>query len=173
MIINPKVAIEKNWIKGIQNPDKQIQPNAIDFTLDEVREFIPTFKSSSPFGPAYVGENNKRIRELEPMQPTEGYWYLEPQTVYDGMSDMYVQLPEGVAAILFTRSTFTRNGTFIMSGLYDSGFKGHIGFTIYNMAKEQFIVETGTRIGQIMFVSADSAGMYSGQYNHTQGTDWK
>jgi deoxycytidine triphosphate deaminase len=167
MIINPICAIEENWIREIKNPKKQVQPNAIDFTLDVVRKFIPTFQS------ARVGESSKKMRELELMQPTEGLWYLEPQTVYDGMSDTYVEVPEGVAAILFTRSTFARNGTFIMSGLYDSGFKGHIGFTVYNMAKEQLIIEVGTRIGQIMFVTADSAGTYSGQYNHTQGTDWK
>ena len=35
MYISPQVAIDNGWIKGITDPEKQIQPNAIDFTLDQ------------------------------------------------------------------------------------------------------------------------------------------
>ena len=35
MFINPKIAIEKGWITGLNDLDKQVQPNAIDFTADK------------------------------------------------------------------------------------------------------------------------------------------
>lgn len=106
-------------------------------------------------------------RSLEKDPPE--FWHLSSKKVYDGMSDVYVNLPEGIAAQLIIRSTFNRNGIFLTSGLYDSGFKGHIGFAIHNNSGEAKI-GFGTRIGQIIFVSSDSVGSYAGGWNHEEGT---
>jgi len=166
MFINPKIAIEKGWIKGIKDPAKQVQPNAIDFTLDKVMalstEVLP-----------FISETSKIMRALDEItaDPFLEEWMLEGGRVYDGTSDVYVEVPEGVAAILYTRSTFARNGVIIASGLYDSGFKGNVGFTIYTIGGP-IIVRVGTRIGQIAFVGAESAGLYTGGYNHPEGTHY-
>lgn len=172
MFINPKIAIERGWIKGIKDPAKQVQPNAIDFTLDKVMILNTDIIAT-------IGETHKTMRPLYPysltpayhLDPVETYWALEGLRVYDGMSDMYVEVPEGVAAVLYTRSTFARNGVFITSGLYDSGFKGNIGFTIYTIGGP-INIDPGTRIGQIAFIGAESAGVYAGGYNHEQGTHY-
>ena len=152
MFINPKVAIEKGWIRGIKDPAKQVQPNAIDFTLDKVMAFLGGEV-------ARLSESVKQMRALEMYEPTRiltmgdetPFWVLQAQKVYDGMSDIYVEVPEGAAAILYTRSTFARNGVFITSGLYDSGYKGNIGFTIYTVGGS-IDIGVGTRIGQVAFV---------------------
>lgn len=165
MFINPKLAIEKGWIKGILNPAKQVQPNAIDFTLDYV-------KSVKVGGIARITEGAKYMRELYDHHTNEkGSWTLGGGLVYDGTSDVFVELPEGVAAVLFTRSTFARNGVFIVSGLYDSGYVGQVGFTIYTLGG-MIDIARGTRIGQIAFVHSESAGAYAGGYNHQQGTHY-
>jgi deoxycytidine triphosphate deaminase len=168
MFINPKVAIENGWIKGITDPAKQVQPNAIDFTVDKMMVLDRWYT-------ARVSESYKAMRSLAEVSlrpdAEEPYWYLEQSHVYDGMSNMYVEVPEGVAAILYIRSTFARNGVLLASGLYDSGFKGHIGFTIYPHGGDIEIVP-GTRIGQIAFVHADAHAVYAGEYNHEQGTHY-
>lgn len=164
MFINPQTAIEKGWIKGIHDTDKQVQPNAIDFTLDQL-------KRVNEYMVAKLSESGKTMRTLIDADVYDEGWNLERGTVYDGTSDMYVELPDGVAAILFTRSTLARNGVFIVSGLYDSGYKGHIGFTIYPIGGRTMIAP-GTRVGQIAFISADSAGLYAGGWNHHQGTHY-
>lgn len=164
MFINPKVAIEKGWVKGIKDPAKQVQPNAIDFTLDKV--FMQEQTS------ARISEGGKTMRPVQEWQVEDsGFWTLSGQRVYDGTSDVYVEVPEGVAAILYTRSTFARNGVFIMSGLYDTGYKGNIGFTIYTLGGP-IDIAPGTRIGQIAFVAAENAGVYAGGYNHDAGKHW-
>lgn len=161
MFINPKVAIEKGWVRGIRDEKLQVQPNAIDFTLDKLFRQQPST--------ARISENSKVMRPLQEQEiEATGYWLLEGQCVYDGTSDVYVEVPEGVAAILFTRSTFARNGILIASGLYDAGYKGHVGFTIYTHGGSVEIAP-GTRIGQIGFALAPSAKMYAGQYNHKEG----
>lgn len=175
MFINPKTAIERGWIKG-DITDTHIQPNAIDFTLDRVF-FI------NPIGSCAITEFGKRMRPQQevtvlpikrqlydiPNAPDDLYgWNLE-QGSWDCMSDFYVEVPPGVAAYLIIRSTFNRNGLFITSGLYDSGFKGHIGFVLHNLLGHTTI-QQGTRVGQIIFVSSENAGVYAGGWNHEQGT---
>lgn len=165
MFIKPTVAIEKGWIKGIKDPAKQVQPNAIDFTLD-------TLLGLSAMTPALVSESGKTMRQtFDMISSVNGAWHLAQGVVYDGTSEMYVEVPEGVAAILYTRSTLARNGVFLLSGLYDSGYKGHIGFTIYPVGGA-IEIAPGTRVGQIAFVSAESAGMYAGGWNHAEGTHY-
>ena len=168
MFINPKIAIAEGWITGIVDSEKQVQPNAIDFTLDK----LFSINHTSHF---VISENEKKMRGGEQLVPAELrvtphtlFWKLE-QTIYDGLSDIYVDIPDGVAAMLVTRSTFTRNGVFITSGLYDSGFKGNIGFTIHNWLGVTTI-GVGTRIGQIIFVESENARQYAGGYNHEAGT---
>lgn len=176
MFINPRTAIQEGWIRHPDvttinewNERKFISPNAIDFTLD--RLFNITFTSF------HISEEGKQMRggeEVVPITPRNGepdYWKLNANSVYDGMSNIYVKLPEGVAAQLIIRSTFNRNGIFLTSGLYDSSFCGNIGFAIHNRSAEAYITP-GTRIGQIIFVTSDSAGAYAGGYNTSEGQHW-
>lgn len=164
MFINPAEAVKNGWIKGLTNPEKQLQPNGIDFTLDILKEVNYN-------DVARISESHKSMRALLDVQMFGPEWVLRGGTVYDGTSNVYIEVPEGVAAILYTRSTFVRNGVFIVSGIFDSGYKGHIGFTIYPIGG-QTLVEPGTRIGQVAFIKADSAGLYAGSYNHDAGTHY-
>jgi deoxycytidine triphosphate deaminase len=87
------------------------------------------------------------------------------------MSDVYVEVPAGVAAKLIIRSTLNRNGIFLTSGLYDAGFKGNLGFVLHNRAGEAYLAP-GTRVGQIEFYKSDSEGLYLGGYNTKEGQHW-
>lgn len=168
MFINPKTAIEKGWVKF---PDwmpedfqqKCIQPNALDFTVDTIYNIgDDTFR---------ISESSKTMRSQHYLDVVDGNYMLS-KGCYDAMSDFYVSVPEGVAAWLITRSTFNRNGVFIQSGLYDSGFKGNCGFVIYN-TRGVAMIEPHTRIGQLIFVKSEDSGiMYAGGYNTEAGQHW-
>jgi len=152
MFINPQIAINEGWITGIVDPEKQVQPNAIDFTLDKVfsvavaNAFIISEAGKVMRGGAPYGSVEDRASGLQ-------FWNLKEGTLWDCLSDVYVDVPEGVACMLVPRSTFTRNGLFLTSGLYDSGFKGHIGFVLHNRAGLAK-VGVGTRVGQVIFVES-------------------
>ena len=164
MFINPQTAIKNGWITGIKNPEKQIQPNAIDFTLDKV--FIINDEES--FG---ISEDEKVMKGSTPCPPQSGGWMIQERGMIDCLSDMYCDLPKGVAAMLVIRSSLARNGLLLVSGLYDSGFKGHIGFLLHNCSNSTAHFATGTRVGQIIFVHSTSSHLYAGDYNHESGTD--
>lgn len=175
MFISPKTAIENGWIKGITNEQLQIQPNAIDFTLDRLffgngDDFII---SKDPMNPSKELKQMRMMSESLPIEDRRtgvNLFHIEPSSVYDGMSNMYVEIPEGVVAQLVIRSSFNRNGIFLTSGLYDSGYKGHIGFALHNRSWGRAKIEIGTRIGQITFADSTNVGTYKGGWNHQQGT---
>lgn len=166
MFINPRQAIELGWIKG-NIPEKSIQPNAIDFDLDRVFQQNP----STLF---VLSEQSKHMRALEEVNPIPNpndnldWWFLSANSYYDFQSSLYVEIPQGIVAWLIARSTLNRNGIFLTSGLYDSGFKGPIAGIIHNRSGVARIAK-GTRIGQILFARSDSAGLYAGGYNVEQG----
>lgn len=170
MIISPKIAIEQGWVTGINDPELQIQPNAIDFTCD----VLFSINEQNTF---VISEAGKQMRGGGKMEPVPSrrdgvdlsFWTIAPHTVVDFMSDMYVDLPEGVAATLIVRSTLNRNGLFVTSGLYDSGFSGHVAGTLHNRCGPA-VIGQGTRIGQIIFWKSELGGLYSGGYNHEKGT---
>jgi len=172
MFINPKIAIENGWIIPPSDNfdwEKYVQPNAIDFTIDS----LFTINDKVSF---IISESGKQMRKGEPVVANQfedglSYWMLESNSVYDFMSNFYVNLPDGVACEMIVRSTFNRNGIFLTSGLYDSGFKGNIAGALHNRSGVAYI-SPGTRVGQIKFIASDSEGSYAGQYNTENGQHW-
>lgn len=81
-----------------------------------------------------------------------------------------VKLPKDIFMTFTQRSSFSRRGIFVTSGVYDPGFEGLCGCTIYNLSGETCTIEKNTRIGQSLFFEADSASEYQGQW---QGWDNK
>lgn len=178
MFISPQTAIDNGWIKradGTPISNEYIQPNAIDFTIDRmftaehsgthfkvvdtlVDGTVTTVKQFPKFEEMYTYEDSDPKFDRVPM------FFLERGS-YDFLSEFYVELPEGVAALLIVRSTFNRAGLFVTSGLYDSGFKGNIGAALHNNGFTNASVGKGTRVGQIIFVASDSVGSYAGGYN--------
>jgi deoxycytidine triphosphate deaminase len=181
MVINPKKAIENGWIKfpsyyTEQHIEKSIQQNGIDITVDKI---------SRIGGACVLSENNKKMSDYVPLEATNHFyrdkteknvsvlsWKLDPQSAYDVFSDFYVKLPANVCAVLSTRSTLSRNGTFVTSGTWDAGFEGHIGCCLHVRGATVYLAPQ-TRICQIHFLDGESASLYNGDYKHSLGTDWR
>lgn len=170
MFINPRFAIDQGWITFPDtlslDHDAYIQPNAIDWTMDDVRVL-------SDLSTPYVFEHSKKLPHFAPVELQEDNKFLiAPQTLYDVQSNFSVNLPEGVCSMLFVRSTFSRCGIQMSSGLYDSGYEGRIGATIMMRSSAPMHTSLGVRIGQIAFVEAATAKMYAGGWNHASDTHW-
>lgn len=183
MLLNPQEIVEKQIVKG----PVSIQPNAIDFALESVKLIEP--------GLAYISNDKQHVQHANQctIDPTDALdlhqkygvihpdrelergqcfgWYLEPNRSYDVTSSAYVEVPEGSAAFLIPRSTFTRNAVSMSSGLYDSGFKGNIGFVL-KTGNTALFVEQGTFVGQIYFTDSQNASSYTGGYNTKDGQHW-
>ena len=157
--------VELGFVQNLYNPDKQIQPNAIDFDVDSIQQLLTGSQ-------VIITDNSKVMCEQVSVPENNGMFHLGANQEYDISSKVYVEIPEGKAAILVLRSTFVRNGMWLASGLYDSGFKGNIGAVLHT-GNNAVTLARGTRIGQIIFIDSDSAGTYAGGYNTTDGIHWK
>lgn len=82
-----------------------------------------------------------------------------------------VDLPSNVYAELAIRSSWSRKGIFQSSGIYDPGFHGTCGLTLYNLSDKPIEIPVNERIAQMIFFEADSASTYDGHYNHTDSTE--
>ena len=75
-----------------------------------------------------------------------------------------VALPEDVFATFTHRSSYNRKGILITGSIYDPGYEGVVGCTIYNLSGLGIRISAGERIGQMVFFEADPASKYDGQY---------
>lgn len=181
MIQNPQSIVENKYVEGTIS----VQPNAIDFTIDDLHEIIPSFAYLSNDKSKVVHKKRIPVELTDSMEVQQQYrytdrklernkeigWLLKPNTQYDGTSSVYVKVPSGMCAFITGRSTFNRNAIVLTSGLYDSGFEGNIGFILHNKNGNVFL-EKGTMVGQIWFIKAEDAHLYAGGYNTQPGQHW-
>ena len=160
MFLNPKQAIDEGWLRGV--PLDHVQPNAVDIRASELYKV----RKDSDFE---LYHEKKRHRVRNKVDDTaEALWSLKSNNVYDFVSPAYVEMPDGVVGWLVTRSTLNRNGVFIQSGLYDSGYKGPVQCILYNLFGIT-VLEPGISVAQFVFVDAPSGRTYAGGYNTEEG----
>lgn len=77
-----------------------------------------------------------------------------------------IKIPKEAFALVFSRSTFNRQGIIARGTVFDSGYEGRPMFSIYNLSGSHISIPKDTRMLQIIFFRADSAGLYKGQYQN-------
>jgi len=69
----------------------------------------------------------------------------------------------GEAGWVITRSTLNRNGVFLTSGLYDTGYHGVMAAAMH-VTSGPMRIKAGTRIGQYLSFDAEVLHEYNGSY---------
>lgn len=148
--------------------DDDIQPNAVDLRVDKIFR-IDTTKDF------IIGEEDgKEIKkhrgstELDPDK--DGYWYLSPGA-YEIVMENIINVGADEAGWVITRSTLNRNGLFITSGLYDSGYHGVMAGALHVTAPAR--IKKGTRVGQFLLFKSQSLKKYDGDYGIGKAHDQK
>lgn len=83
-----------------------------------------------------------------------------------------IHVGDGEAGWVITRSTLNRNGLYLTSGLYDSGYNGVMAAVLHvtcGMAR----IKRGTRIGQYISFEAEALSSYDGDYGLKKEHDKK
>lgn len=152
----------KSNLSAVQPQD--IQPNAVDLRLGKIfqikcREFI-------------IDETQKVHRGSVPIDvKSDGYFHLEPGC-YEVIMENEIEVAEGEAGWVITRSTLNRNGVFLTSGLYDSGYQGVMA-GVMHVNGGMMKIRPGTRIGQYLTFDAETIRMYDGDYGTGKAHDEK
>jgi dCTP deaminase len=148
-------------------PDHEIETRIREGSL-AIRDF--SHESLTPNG------YDLRIAELS--LPSEGRVYKEgiaripSKTMFHVSTIEYVELPDEVAAQLWTRTSWIRKGLLVGLGKIDAGFHGTLTFTGFNASEKEVEVPVGSRFVQMCFETMHSkvertyekrSGNYQGQ----------
>ena len=145
--------LSKSVLTGVQEGD--VQPNAVDLRLGKV------FKIKDEV--FEISNDHKKHRGSEELVPdSEGYFTLHPGS-YEIVMENIIHVGEGEAGWVITRSTLNRNGCFITSGLYDSGYHGVMAGVLH-VTTGPARIKQGTRVGQYLSFDAETLHLYNGDY---------
>lgn len=137
------------------------QPNAVDLRLDKVFAMFGTFM---------IDNDNKHHRvKTELRVDSEGYYNL-PIGSYEIAFENQVEVGPDEAGFVITRSTLNRNGIFVTSGLYDSGYEGPMA-AVLHVNGGPARIKRGTRIAQYVTWKAESLSQYDGDYGKSGDMD--
>ena len=137
--------------------EDDIQPNACDLRLKKVFRIV-----NNTF---YLSNNHKQHRgSYEIMPDAFGKWCLIPGS-YEIIMSGDIQMGPDEAGWVIPRSSLNRNGIFITTGLYDSGYKGPMAACMHVTCGD-FEIEMDTRIAQFLLFKAESLHQYNGQYGY-------
>ena len=147
---------------------QDIQPNAVDLRLGKVFQI----NDENDFT---IDEEQMIHKGSTPVPLWEdGYWYLYGGA-YEVIMENEVEVGHDECGFVITRSTLNRNGVFLTSGLYDSGYKGVMA-GVMHIAGNQLTktrIKQGTRIGQFLCFKAEALSSYDGDYGRGKEHDKK
>lgn len=146
------------------NQQTDIQPNACDIRLEKVFRILP--------GAFILSEEQKVHRGSIELQPDEEGWFYLHIGSYEVIMENTISVAEGEAGWVIPRSTLNRNGVFLTTGLYDSGYTGVMA-AVMHVTTGIFQVKKGTRIGQYLSFDSETLKQYDGSYGFNSDHDKK
>tara|TARA_B110000908_G_C9909731_1_gene294791 strand:+ start:71 stop:568 length:498 start_codon:yes stop_codon:yes gene_type:complete len=149
-------------LSAIQEGD--VQPNAVDLRIGKVfRISKNTFE---------VDNDNKVHRGSDPCELNRHGIFNLPEGHYEVIMENKIKVGAGEAGFVITRSTLNRNGVFLTSGLYDTGYDGVMA-AVMHVTCGPMKIAPGTRIGQYLSFEAESLHDYDGSYGDGKAHDNK
>jgi deoxycytidine triphosphate deaminase len=153
MLLHPESQFTSTKITDVEKGD--VQPNAVDIRLEEVEKIEP-----SDFILDEIDKKH-RITSKLPVQ-ADGFYVLEPGS-YKIIMRNKVEIGESEAGVVISRSSLIRNGVYLCSGLYDTGYKGSM-VALMVVTTGTAKIKKGARVGQYLILESESNGTYQGNY---------
>ena len=158
-VLGPK---SKSKLTNVLEGDSQ--PNAVDLRLEKVYKILPNVFE--------ISNDHKKHRGSEEIFPGEDDYFTLLPGSYEIVMENLINVGEGEAGWVITRSTLNRNGCFITSGLYDSSYHGVMAGVLH-VTVDTARIKKGTRVGQYLSFDAEAVRMYDGDYGVGKDHDKK
>jgi deoxycytidine triphosphate deaminase len=152
----------RSKLTNVQASD--VQPNAVDLRLGKVFQI-----NNQVFT---IDETQKIHRGSEEVVLGEDGYYTLPNGTYEVIMENEVNVGPAEAGFVITRSTLNRNGCFLTSGLYDTGYAGVMAGVLH-VNCGMMRIKPGTRVGQYLCFEAEALSSYDGDYGTGKAHDLK
>ncbi len=147
MILNSEEIKEKiqkqKIISGFIDLDTQITPNGFDLTVEKIFEFLQS-------GAIDFSNKNRETPDTRELN-WENDWLFLKEGVYKVRSNETLKMPLDLVAIARPRSSLSRSGVAVDSGVWDAGFEGKSEFLLIVGNNKGFRVKKNARIIQLVF----------------------
>ncbi len=140
----------------------QVQPASVDIRLGNTFSIV---EDSSDGIIALNKHINYKVIEADKYLLLPGQFVL-------ATTKEYFSLPNNLTAFVEGRSSLGRLGLFIQNaGWVDPGFEGEITLELYNANRCAIELQSGRRIGQLVFAQLDQEALnpYTGKYQKQKG----
>ena len=174
MIADPNFVLEN--LSGYIDKGVQTQIHGVDLTvakvlcidpLDQTSLFVVDFDNSKRSLPNTIEAKPGLVLEMgKPM-----CWLLNRNTNYVVVYNEYVRIPVGYAGLILPRSTLLRGGATLYSALWDAGYNGR-GTGVISVGPVDLVLAPNARVGQMIFVKAETSRKYEGVYNRERSKVW-
>jgi dUTP pyrophosphatase len=144
-------------VEEMVDPTVQLQPNGIDLTLHQVREFK---------GPGSIGfaNSDRTIAEVEPVEFDSRGWVKLGKGCYSIVYNEIVNIPSNFIAIAKPRSSLLRSGVSVETAVWDAGYSGRSESLLIVSNELGFRVRKNARLVQLIFfeMARSTSKTYSG-----------
>lgn len=133
----------------------------------------PSVFKYSEFNELYVKKLNPKATIPTRANPTDaGYdLYALDGAIIEKHSHKLIktgislEIPKGYAGFIWPRSGLSyKNGLDVFAGVIDSGYRGDVGVILYNSQYNDYCVEAGDRIAQIVFQKVENLELVEVNY---------
>ncbi|MBD3208659.1 MAG: hypothetical protein GF370_04385 [Candidatus Nealsonbacteria bacterium] len=151
----------KKLIEGLDQQDINIEGCGVDLRIGELYEMQK--------GKGFIYRKTRKtpsyelIAEFEKQK--EKKVALEPGKFYVGKTIEKINTPEDLFGIFIPRGTFFANGISVLGFRVDPGYKGNFRFHLANIGGNDFELEMGARIANMIFLEVKGkTNPYQGQW---------
>ena len=140
-----------------------IQPNGVDLHINQVNEILGDSK------PILKEDNRIHAETLNLDYTPNGFYNLSAGKAYRVVYREVIRIPNTCVGLIIVRSSLQRNGVWLSTALWDSGYEGRGSGTLFCFSNLQ--LHKDFAIGQLILMDADKPDtMYQGNYQH-EGLD--
>ena len=151
----------KNLIEGLDVDNQNFEGCGVDVRIGELYEmeedegFLHIDTRKSP--------NFKLVAKFEDGKPVKVK--LKPGKTYSGTTIETINTPEDLFGWFIPRSTLYKCGIVVQGIRTDPGYSGKFSFILTNTSNNDFEIEMGARIANMVFHRVDGkANLYKGQW---------
>ena len=148
-------------IKNYRNLNRQITPNGFDLTVEKIFEFEDA-------GSIDCSNNKREVSKTKEIRWNNNWLYLS-KDFYKVRANEILKIPLNLVALARPRSSLSRSGVAVDTGVWDAGFEGKSEFLLIVGNKNGFRIKKNSRIIQLIFIKTNKVEKgYNGIYNLIQ-----
>ena len=119
-------------------------------TLVKVRLEAPKIKSTRPLLRKHESDAGWDIESIEDIVVSAQEFVPKIHT------GVHLEIPDRYFGLIKERSSMAAQGVFVMGGVIDAGYRGEIMINLGNISGYDYVIKSGDRIAQIIFIPCDS-----------------